>query len=142
MSDTQAAESGEPSDLPPGSAPRFGDGEPFVNHLPSSVVLSATAMRHEAAASDRYPAGQFALAEIPATGFVTIFASNTPGFVHIDADIAYEMGGVLHYEADVRETWVARATSSADDSPATLVRALAAVAGLPRQSTVKVHFQS
>lgn len=65
-----------------------------------------------------------------------------PGFVHIDADIAYERGGMVHYEAEVRETWLDRTSEGGSGSPADVVRALADLARLPHQSTVKVHFDA
>lgn len=131
----------EPADLPPGTAPQFGEGEPHAFPASTPLVLSALAERRE---SHGYSllAERFALKDIPATGNLTILASSIPGVVHIDADIRFDLGGVLHYEADVRESWVARTTEAGHTSPERIVRALADVANLPHQSTVKVHFQA
>lgn len=141
MSDSAVSVVSEPADLPPGAAPQFGEVEPHALPAESPLILSALAERHESGLS-AYPAGSFALDDIPATGSISILASPVPGLVHIDADIAFARGGVLHYEADVRESWVARTAVAGDSAPASLVRALADLARIPRQSTVRVHFEA
>lgn len=131
----------EAGDLPPGAAPTFGEGEHHGPGIESPLVLSAVEERLGLRRS-AYPVGQFALDDIPATGQLKIFQSTVPGFVHIDADIAYERGGMVHYEAEVRETWLDRTSEGGSGSPADVVRALADLARLPHQSTVKVHFDA
>lgn len=141
MSDTATFATSEPADLPPGAAPQFGQVEPHSLPPESPLILSALAERHEFGISP-LPVGSFALDDIPATGSISILASGVPGVVHIDADISFVRGGVLHYEADVRESWVVRTADRSDSPPASLVRALADIARLPHQSTVKVHFEA
>jgi hypothetical protein len=142
MSNTARFTITEPADLPPGAAPTFGEGEPFSPVPTSPIVLSALAERHESGQHVTLTSGPFAMADIPATGFLTILASPVPGVVHIDADIRYDRGGTLHYEADVRETWVTRTTNHGRNPQESIVLALADVARLPHQSTVRVHFQA
>lgn len=142
MSDTPLSTFSDSADLPPGTAPTFGesDSNPFAAASP--VILSALAELRESRGHLTVADGAFAMDDIPATGILKILASRVPGVVHIDADIAFHLGGSLHYEADVRETWVTRTSAAAGNGPATIVKALADIANLPRQSTVKVHFQA
>lgn len=142
MSEVPVSTFSDPADLPPGTAPTFGEAEPHSLWMGSPVILSALAERRESRDHRALLSGTFAMDDIPATGILKILASAVPGVVHIDADIAFDLGGTIHYEADVRETWVTRTTNSGDNGPATIVRALADIANLPRQSTVKVHFQA
>ena len=142
MSDMPVSAFSDPADLPPGAAPTFGEAEPHSPWGDSPVILSALAELRESREHGALLGGTFAMGDIPATGILKILASPVPGVVHIDADIAFDLGGTLHYEADVRETWVTRTTNSGNSGPATLVKALADIARLPHQSTVKVHFQA
>jgi hypothetical protein len=143
MSEAPVSTENEAQDLPPGSAPQFGRGGVPTNPGSLPNVLSAAELRHGWADGSTFLLeGRFSLSDIPATGFVTVFPSPQPGFVHIDADIEYSRGGGLHYEADVRESWLEREASAAEVSPATIVMALADIARLPHQSTVRVHFRS
>jgi len=75
-------------------------------------------------------------------GRLEVAATDTPGVVHLHADVRWsELGdaseGVVHMDADVRESWLTQAAGP-EQSAAEVVKALARVAELPNQSTVQV----
>ncbi len=86
--------------------------------------------------------GPFHLDELAIRGDLHVEAGPTPGVVHVHADMAYALGGALHYDAVVRESWVERAgeDSVSSDARERIARELVALASLPRQSTVTVSF--
>lgn len=132
------------ADLPPGAAPSFGDAEGGTVPEPAPLVMSESEHRFASAAGP-LPGlnGRFQLDDLAIAGQLSVEASDTPGMVHVHADMAYARGGGLHYDAEVRESWILRA--GADDQGhrrAQIARALADLARLPHQSTVTVSFDS
>lgn len=129
-------------EIPPGSEPVFGDSptDPLAGH--NLMILSCEA--HQRLRGDE-PASfkrEFWLRQPGLQGRLEVAATNTPGVVHLHADVRWsESGeasdGVVHLDADVRESWVAQAAGP-EQSAAEVVKALARVAELPRQSTVQV----
>lgn len=132
------------ADLPPGAAPSFGDAEGGVLPEPAPLVMSESAHRFARAAGPLPGlSGRFRLEDLAIDGELHVEASETPGMVRVHADLAHARGGGLHYDAEVRESWILRA--GADDQGhrrAQIARALADLARLPRQSTVTVSFDS
>ena len=126
-----------PDEMPPGSEPVFGDtpGESggWQNHL----ILSAEAHSHladdESIAFER----EFSLRQPGLLGHLQMEPTATPGMVHLRADVQWEASGLVHFDADVRESWVEKAAGP-ERSAAAVLKALAAVAELPHQNTVRV----
>ncbi len=133
------------ADMPPGAAPSFGDLGAGMVQEPAPMVLSESAHRSRQTPEPLLGLnGRFRLDDLAIDGQLMVEASANPGMVHIHADMAYARGGSLQYEAEVRESWVTRA-SALDRSPearARIAKALADLARLPHQSTVTVSFTS
>ncbi len=132
------------ADLPPGAAPSFGDVEGGTAPEPAPLVMSESAHRFARAAGP-LPGlnGRFQLDDLAMDGQLQVEASATPGMVHVHADLAYARGGGVHFDAEVRESWIVRAGSEdLGDGRARIARALADLARLPHQSTVTVSFDS
>lgn len=124
-------------EIPAGSEPVFGDspGEPggWRNHL----ILSAEAHSRLA---DEEPVtfdGRFSLRQPGLMGNLQVEPTQTPGLVHLHADVQWEPSGVVHFDADVRESWLEKAAGP-DRSAAAVLKALAEVSELPHQNTVRV----
>ncbi|MBE0608388.1 MAG: hypothetical protein IH609_03340 [Dehalococcoidia bacterium] len=136
-------ESEATADMPPGAAPSFGDLDTGIVHEPAPLVLSESAHRSRQTPEPLLGLnGRFYLDDLAIDGQLMVEASPIPGMVHIHADMAYVRGGGLEYDAQVRESWVTRA-SALDHSPearAGLAKAIADLARLPHQSTVTVSF--
>lgn len=133
------------ADLPPGAAPSFGDLEQGTVQELTPLVLSESAHRHMAGPPWAYGLnGPFHLDDLGIEGELWVDASPEPGLVHVHADLAFAAGGGLHYDANVRESWLARAggVDAEHDPRAEVARALAKLATIPRQSTVTVSFES
>jgi len=132
------------ADLPPGAAPSFGDHEPGTAQELAPLVLSEAAHRSMAATGPLADlSGEFHLENPAIEGHLVVEPSATPGMVHIRADLAHGRGGGLHYDAEVRESWLVREGSpeAPGDSRARIARALADLASLPHQSTVTVSLE-
>lgn len=130
------------NEIPAGAAPVFGDSppDPLANH--NLMILSSEAHQRlrgdEPATFER----EFWLSQTGLQGRLEVAATGTPGVVHLHADVCWsESGdaseGMVHMDADVRESWLAQAAGP-EQSAAEVVKALARVAELPRQSTVQV----
>jgi hypothetical protein len=136
-------ESEATADMPPGAAPSFGDLDTSVGHEPAPVLLSESAHRSRQAPEPLVGLnGRFHLDDLEIDGQLMVEVSPNPGMVRIHADMAYAHGGGVEYDAEVRETWLTRA-SALDRSPearARVAKALADLARLPHQSTVTVYF--
>lgn len=129
-------------EIPAGSAPVFGDSAPDPLAAHNLMILSSEA--HQRLRGDEPVTFEleFWLRQPGLQGRLEVAATNTPGLVHLHADVRWsESGtasdGVVHLDADVRESWVAQAAGP-EQSAAEVVKALARVAELPRQSTVQV----
>ena len=130
------------ADLPPGAAPSFGDAEGGTVPEPAPLVMSESAHRFASAAGP-LPGlnGRFHLDDPVIDGQLSVEASDTPGMVRVHADLAYARGGSLHFDAEVRQSWILRAAAKGQGhARAQVARALADLAGLPHQSTVTVSF--
>ena len=133
------------ADLPPGAAPSFGDVEQGTVQELAPLVLSESAHRQMAGPPWLHGLnGPFHLEELGIEGKLWVDTGLKPGLVHVHADLAFAGGGGLHYDTDVRESWVARAgdVDAEHDPRAEVARALAKLATIPRQSTVTVSFES
>ena len=129
-------------EIPLGAAPVFGDSppDPLSGHY--LTILSSEA--HQRLRGDEPVTfeREFWLRQPGLQGRLEIAATDTPGVVHLHADVSWsEPGapadGVVHLDADVRESWLTQAAGP-EQSAAEVVKALARVAELPRQSTVQV----
>lgn len=129
-------------EIPLGSAPVFGDThiDPLAVH--NLVILSSEA--HQRLLGDGPVAfeREFSLRQPGLEGRLEVAPTNIPGVVHLHADVRWtesgaDADGVVHLDADVRESWVMQAAGPGQ-SAAEVVKALARVAELPRQSTVLV----
>lgn len=124
-------------EIPAGAEPAFGDLPPegiaWQNHL----VLSAEA--HSRLADDEPVAfePEFSLRHPGLMGHLHVEPTQTPGLVHLRADVQWEPSGVVHFDADVRESWLEKAAGP-EHSAAAVLKALAEVSELPRQNTVRV----
>lgn len=137
-------ESEATADLPPGAAPSFGDLDSGAVQEPAPRVLSESAHRNMRTPEPLLGLnGRFHLDDLAIDGQLLVEASPTPGMVHVHADMAYSRGGGLQYDAEVRESWVMRAGALdlSSESRARIAKALADLARLPHQSTVKVSFK-
>lgn len=133
------------ADLPPGAAPSFGDLETGTASDSAPLVLSEAAHRTISGSGPLdMLSGTFHLDDSLFDGELLVEPAGTPGLVHVHADISHPRGGGLHYDADVRESWLLRESADLDpdDSRARVARAIAELASLPHQSTVKVSFES
>ncbi|HMO95796.1 MAG TPA: hypothetical protein PKD27_06710 [Tepidiformaceae bacterium] len=141
MSEARAKTASDPLDLPPDSAPIFGEAQSLsapgraVTAFPATRALRMNGQHHGGSG------GRCALPSVKGSGVVRMLPASRPGLVHIDADITYDAGGAVRYEADVRESWLARLSRAGDCSPASILKAVVELAGLPRQTTVRVHPQ-
>ncbi|MEO6397797.1 MAG: hypothetical protein ABIP13_04970 [Tepidiformaceae bacterium] len=130
------------NEIPAGAAPHFGDGATDPLAANNLMILSCEAHQRlrgdEPATFER----EFWLRQPGLQGRLEVAATNTPGVVHLHADVRWsesgqDSDGVVHMDADVRESWLAQAAGP-EQSAAEVVKALARVAELPRQSTVQV----
>ena len=132
-------------DLPPGVAPSFGDVPltPF-EHTPERIVLSSEAhSRLSVPTSLAMLSGPFQ-AEQLGRGILTIHATDQAGEVHVHADVNPDGGPSLHLDANVRESWLARAARSEGGAAAQaqVVRELVRLSEIPSQSTVTIRVDS
>lgn len=129
------------ANLGPGVAPSFGDvpGQPF-EHTPERIVLSSE--EHTRLSTPQFEAfgGEFAHEHL-GRGRVSLRETDEPGEVHILASVVKQDGPALEIEADVRVSWLSRAARSGAGEPPSvgIVRELVKLAGLPKQSTVRVR---
>lgn len=133
------------ADLPPGSAPSFGDvpGAPFEN-TPERIVLSSEEHAYRVSpASLASLGGEFAHEHL-GRGHLKLKETATPGEIHIQAELQPLEGPALHFDARVRGSWLARTLSADDSTPARVrvVRGLFGIAAIPSQSTVRVSVQA
>jgi hypothetical protein len=131
------------ADMPPGAAPSFGDLDTGIVQEPAPLVLSESAHRSRQTPEPLLGLnGRFHLDDLAIDGQLVVEASAIPGMVHIHADMAYARGGGVEYDAQVRETWVTRASAldRSGEARARIAKALADLARLPHQSTVTVSF--
>jgi len=117
------------------------------------LVLSAaayTALSH-APSLDPAVAGTFSLTLLSANGQLAVTPGAIPGTVHVSLELEEVRGWPpvpgplkrLHFEAELRSSWVSRAAVSGPSSvPAVNVgQAIADLAQVPGQSTVRVEFE-
>lgn len=127
-----------PDEIPAGAEPSFGDLPPegiaWQNHLILSAEAHSRLADGEPATFER----EFSLRQPGLMGHLTVEPTQTPGLVHLRADVQWEPSGVVHFDADVRESWLEQAAGP-DHSAAAVLKALAEVMQLPRQSTVQVR---
>ena len=109
-------------EIPAGSAPLFGDSppDPFAAH--NLMILSSEAHQRlrgdEPATFER----EFSLRQPGLEGRLEVTPTDTPGVVHLHADVRWsESGaaseGVVHMDADVRESWLAQAAGGRASAP-------------------------
>ena len=129
-------------EIPAGSAPLFGDSppDPFAAH--NLMILSSEAHQRLRIEGPVTFEREFWLRQPGLQGRLEVAPTDTPGVVHLHADVRWsESGdaseGVVHMDADVRESWLTQAAGP-EQSAAEVVKALARVAELPHQSTVQV----
>lgn len=135
----------EAADLPPGVAPSFGDVplRPF-EHTPERLVLSSEEHSHlQSPPPLKWLGGSFAHERL-GRGDLRLYETETPGEIHIEADVHPADGSALRLDANVRESWVSRVVSEDDTSPLNvrIVSGLFKLAEIPGQSTVKVSIKS
>jgi len=117
------------------------------------LVLSAaayTALSH-APSLDPAVAGTFSLTLLSANGQLAVTPGAIPGTVHVSLELEQVRGWPpvpgplkrLHFEAELRSSWVSRAAvSGSSPAPAQNVgQAIADLAQVPGQSTVRVDFE-
>lgn len=128
-------------DMPVEVARSFGDvpASPF-EYTPEQVVLSSEAhSRLAGQAHISQLSGPFSYERIGA-GVLTVEETGMPGQVHVRADVRTENGPIVHLDADVRKSWLDRATKNEDGlaNAELIVNELLRMLELPRQSTVTV----
>jgi hypothetical protein len=131
-------------EIPPGSAPTFGEpvhAHPEAN--PNHLVLSASESHHLAPPTELSDvAGHFALERPSLEGTLDVFPTTVPGLVHVHADVQLQPSGAMFFDADVRASWLSSvAGEDLHGASARVIRALAELAGIPHQRTVKVGFR-
>ncbi len=129
-------------DMPPGVAPSFGDlpDAPF-EHTPERIVLSSEEHSHLVGSGPlAYLSGPFSSDRF-GVGYLSLHETETTGEVRVHADLSRTGSPAIHLDAQVRETWVARAANDGEDTSATVraVKELFRLAEIPRQSTVTVQ---
>ncbi|MBA4182005.1 MAG: hypothetical protein C0506_15555 [Anaerolinea sp.] len=126
-----------PDEIPPGAEPVFGDSPGELAAWRNELILSAEA--HSRLADDEPVTfdGKFSLRQPGLMGHVQVEPTETPGLVHLRAEVQWEPSGVVHFDADVRESWLEKAAGP-ERSAAAVLKALAEVSELPRQNTVRV----
>ncbi len=132
-------------DLPPGVAPSFGDvpAVPF-EQTPERLVLSNVEHDHLSRSGPlAYLSGPFS-AERLGVGYLSVRQTDHAGEVHVHADLSRSDGPAVHLDANVRETWLARAAQHGEGAtpPVRVVGQLFRLAEIPSQSTVVVQFDS
>ena len=125
-----------PEEIPAGSAPVFGDGHPF-DPRSTQVILSALAHQRLSDLMQMPFVRGLHLRQPGLLGHLHVQPTDTPGLVHLRADVQWEPSGIVHFDADVRESWLESAAGPQRSSAAVL-KALAQVAELPHQRTVRV----
>jgi hypothetical protein len=132
------------SDLPPGVDRLFGTALRFTTDGSTArTVLSNNEDVRLRLPLFRRVEGDFALERF-GRGHVCLAQTETPGEVHIEADMQTDGGPEVHFDACVRESWLAR-TAALDDSvpPGVhVLKGLFRLAEIPQQSTVKVIFRA
>lgn len=126
-----------PDEMPPGSEPVFGDIPPDATSWQNHLILSAEAHQRLADEEPVTFEGVFHLRQPGLLGHLQVEPTGTPGLVHLKADVQWEPSGVVHFDADVRESWLEKAAGP-ERSAAAVLKALAEVSELPRQNTVRV----
>ncbi len=131
-----------PDEIPAGSEPVFGDSPTDALSAHNLMILSSEASQRLRGDEPVTFEREFWLRQPGLQGRLEVAATNTPGVVHLHADVRWSgsgesSDGVVHMDADVRESWLAKAAGP-QQSAAEVVKALARVAELPRQSTVQV----
>lgn len=116
------------------------------------LVLSAaayTALAH-APSLDPAVAGTFSLTLLSANGQLAISPGSIPGTVHVSLELEQVRGWPpapgplkrLHFEAELRSSWVARVAAGPAAPPQNVGQAIADLAQLPGQSTVRVEYEA
>ena len=129
-------------DMPPGVAPSFGavPSGPF-EHTPERLVLSSEEHTHLVGSGPlAYLSGPFS-ADRFGVGYLSLHETETLGEVRVHADLSRTGSPAIHLDANVRETWVARAANDTDGGSAAVrvVEELFRLSEIPRQSTVTVQ---
>ncbi len=133
-----APESGGAADLPPGSAPAFGDvpATPFEPE-PEHLVLSSDEHSHlSGPLSLTSLSGEFNDDSL-GRGRLVVSTTGQPGEVHVH--VSFHSGYEL--DADVRESWLARAAAGGGSASlgARVAAELLRLSEIPHQSTVVVR---
>jgi len=145
---TQAHGSSSPEfagELPPGSAPAFGMLPEFpFEHTPERLVLSSEEHSHLTGGPGLAELGGEFASERYGSGILSVSATGAPGEVRVLADVSDGTGPVVHLDALVRESWLARAVDAGEPmhAAARVVGGLMELAVIPRQSTVKVRIEA
>ncbi|HMS59919.1 MAG TPA: hypothetical protein PKA49_13830 [Tepidiformaceae bacterium] len=140
--------------IDPGGA--FEGVQVGVRASPDRVVLSADAYRAAQDGAGGDESGQLPFtAQGGRAGWVTMTPGNVPGMMHVSVRLSAGPGAsdgpgadgdpVVSLEADVRSTWlqnVSRGASTQNEQATRIAEALANVAALPGQGTVRAGGQS
>lgn len=136
----ESSSAGE-SNLGPGVAPSFGDvpGQPF-EHTPERIVLSSVEHNHLSAPAFAAFRGEFAHDRL-GSGHLDLRGTGQPGRIHIVARVVKQGSAAMELEAEVRESWLARAVGADENEPprVRIVRELVRLSELANQSTIRVR---
>jgi len=134
------------------SASPLAAAVPATTQRSDYLVLSAaayTALSH-APSLDPEVAGTFSLTLLSANGELAVTPGAIPGTVHVSLELEQVRGWPpapgplkrLHFEAVLRSSWVSRAAASGPATPPQNVgQAIAELAQVPGQSTVRVDYE-
>jgi hypothetical protein len=132
-------------DLPPGAAPAFGAPleSPF-EHTPERLVLSSEEHIRLVGFPTLDSLGGDFESDRFGSGSLTLSATGAPGEIHVIANVFRSGAPGVRMDANVRESWLARAVreGEAAGANARVVSELFRLAAIPRQSTVKVHVEA
>jgi len=127
--------------LAPGVAPSFGEvpDSPF-EHTPERLVLSLSEHEHLAGLAFAETLEGTFESERLGSGTLLLRNGDSPGAIHLSADVLGPSGPAMRLDATVRESWLLRSVSGGAEETARVqvVRELVRLASLPHQSTVRV----